>query len=345
MKYVSGKILIEEGFKKGYIGFEKNKIKEKEYKHPPKKPIFKGLIVPSFINFHTHIGDSFIKEKKLDLPKDIEKLVAPPNGLKHQLLKNTSTEEIIKGMEKSIRIMLNSGTKFFCDFREKGYTGINEIKKPLKKYDINGIILSRPNSMEYNKKEIDLILKNSDGIGISSISDCDYSIIKKIAKKTKEKNKIFALHASERKREDIDKIINLKPDFVVHMTKATKSDLIRLKENNIPLVICPRSNSYFGMQPNYELIKKTGVKILVGTDNCMLNTPNLIEEIKFIRRKTNSFSLESLLKALTYDARKVLNLSPNILALNSSADFNVLDAKSLKILYSSKSRIDVRDDI
>ena len=70
------------------------------------------------------------------------------------------------------------------------------------------------------------------------------------------KNKIFAIHSSERIRENVDQILDLKPNFLVHMLHATESDFIRLKDNNIPVVICPRSNIFFGLRPNYKLMNK-----------------------------------------------------------------------------------------
>jgi len=82
MDYVSGEILTKDGFTRGYLAFNKKKIVETGRGNPPKKPICKGLIVPSFVNAHTHIGDSFIRDKKVNLPKNIEELVAPPNGTK-----------------------------------------------------------------------------------------------------------------------------------------------------------------------------------------------------------------------------------------------------------------------
>jgi len=337
MDYFSGEVLTEKGFRKGYLGIENNKILDYGRGNPPKKPKYKGLIVPTFVNAHTHIGDSFIRNKNLELPKDIKKLVAPPDGLKHKLFSKTDQDEIIKGMKKSLDLMSKTGTKYFCDFRENGITGIHEIESALKSMPISNVILSRPNICEYNKNEIDLILKNSNGIGLSSVSDWDYSIIKKISKETRRKQKIFAIHASERIREDIDLILDLKPNFLVHMTKATESDLKKVKENNIPIVICPRSNSFFGMKPKYELLKKIGLTLLIGTDNCMINTPNILEEIAFIRSQTNVFSLEKLFDLATISPRKVLNLGPCIPCQNSPADFIVLDAESLNILYVSKA--------
>lgn len=346
MKYISGKIFQENSFEKGYIGFETNKIIEKGRGKPPEKPISKGLIVPSFVNFHTHIGDSFIRYKKIDLPKDVEKLVGPPEGLKHRLLRKTSEEEIIKGMEKSIKIMIKTGTKFFCDFRENGIKGISKIHSALENFRISSLILSRPKKLEYNENEIEKLLDNSDGIGLSSISDWDYTLLKKIAYQTRKKQKLFAIHASERIREDIDLILDLKPNFLIHMTKATESDLIRVKEENIPIVICPRSNNFFGIKPKYKLLKKKEIKLLIGTDNCMINKPDIIDEISFLRKQTNIFSLEELLNMVTISPRKVLNLGPCIPCKNSPADFVVLDPKSLRILYTPKSRdYRKRDDL
>ena len=78
MEYISGEIFTENGFIKGYLGIENRKIIDRGNSNPPKKPICKGLIVPTFVNAHTHIGDSFIRKKNIKLPRNIEELVAPP---------------------------------------------------------------------------------------------------------------------------------------------------------------------------------------------------------------------------------------------------------------------------
>ena len=106
MEFVSGEIFTEDGFKKGYLGFEYKKIEEIGNGTPPKKSICKGLIIPSFINAHTHIGDAFISKRNIKIPKNVKNLVAPPNGLKHRLLKEAADDEIIDGMEDSIDLMV-----------------------------------------------------------------------------------------------------------------------------------------------------------------------------------------------------------------------------------------------
>ncbi|MCJ7572290.1 MAG: amidohydrolase family protein [Candidatus Thermoplasmatota archaeon] len=333
MEFASGEILTIDGFQKGYISFEKNKIITTEKGTCPKKPVVKGLIVPGFVNAHIHIGDSFIKKKHAKLPRNIETLVGPPNGLKHRLLSSTSNEEIVNGMIDSIYEMKKSGVSIFCDFREGGIDGLNLLNLALKNQNISPIIFSRPNNLKYNSKEINNLLNFSNGIGLSSISDWEYPEIVKIVKHVKKKNKMFGLHASERVREDIDIILDLKPDFLVHMIKATESDFIKVKENNISVIICPRSNYFFGIQPNYKLIKKTDTTFLIGTDNSMLNNPSILDEIFFIKQKTNLFSMHELLHTSTYIARKALNQECGILDSNLKADFVVLDKKTFKPLF------------
>ncbi len=333
MKYVSGEILTENGFIKGYLGFEKDTIFEVGKGLPIKKPLCKGLIVPSFVNAHTHIGDSFIKKRKINLPKNVIDLVKPPDGLKHKLLREVKEKEIVGGMKDSIKIMYSCGIKKFCDFREGGLKGIFELNKALKNELVSAIIFSRPSELKYDSDEIEILLKNSNGIGLSSISDWDFSEIKKVSSHVKKRKKLFAIHASEIFRENIDDILELKPDFLIHMIKATKSDLIYVKDYNIPIIMCLRSNYYYGLNPNVKLMRKVGVKFIFGTDNSMLYTPNIIDEIKFVKNKYNGFSINELLYIITYEARKALNLNCDILGANSKADFVVLDKKTLKPLY------------
>ena len=102
MQYISGRILTEKGFINGHISIKNNQYMDLSKGNSPDTPIHKGLIIPSFINFHTHIADAFIRYEKIDLPKNVNDLVAPPNGLKHQLLKKASEEKKINGIIKAI---------------------------------------------------------------------------------------------------------------------------------------------------------------------------------------------------------------------------------------------------
>ena len=92
MEYIDGKILTKTGFQKGYIIVSENQIQDIQFGTCPKSSKLKGLITPSFVNMHTHLGDAFIANKPIELPHDIQQLVAPPDGLKHRLLKTSSSD-------------------------------------------------------------------------------------------------------------------------------------------------------------------------------------------------------------------------------------------------------------
>jgi cytosine/adenosine deaminase-related metal-dependent hydrolase len=336
MKYIKGEILTIDGFIKNNVIIKDDNSIEISKDSFINKSLTKGLIIPSIVNAHTHIGDSFIKGKKVDLTKDVEKLVAPPNGLKHRLLRNASKSEIIQGMKNSINEMEKIGTSHFCDFRENGVEGILNLNKALENKNIKSITLSRPSELKYDKNEMKELLKISDGVGLSSITDWDYQEIKKIIDYAKDKGKIVSLHASEVIREDIDVILDLKPDFLIHMIKATESDLIKVKEEDIPIVICPRSNAFFNLKVDLKLMKRIGITLMLGTDNAMLNSPNVLVEVKFLKNCSNVFSLEELIKMVTYTPRKVLNLDDCINGSNLSGNFVILNKDSLNPIYVSK---------
>ena len=231
-------------------------------------------------NCHTHIGDAFIKlpQKKFN----VEELVAPPYGYKHLMLKKASEEEIIDGMEKAIRRMEACNIDVFIDFREGGIKGIEILNRALKGKKIRAIILSRPAKMEYNEKEIEMLLDISQGIGISSVSDWKYEELQAIANHVKERKKIFAIHASEDRREDIQKILDLSPYFLVHLCRATEEDIEEVAKRKIGVVVCPRANAFFDLKPPVQLLMEKGVDIMLGTDNAMIVEPNIIEELNFL---------------------------------------------------------------
>ena len=335
---ISGRILTYESFEEGYIVLENSVIKEIG-KIPPIKPRIKGYIIPKPVNAHTHIGDAFVRRKVKNLPRDIEKLVAPPDGLKHKMLREASDEEIIRGMRESIEKMLSLGVYAFCDFRESGIKGVNLLKKALEEYCIKSIILSRPKGMSFDKDEIEKLLQISDGIGISSISDWNYEYLEEMSRVVKREGKIFSLHASERIREDIDEILDLKPDFLIHMNKANKNDLDRVAEEKIPVVVCPRSNIFFGLKPKIELMKRIGIRLSLGTDNAMISNPDIFEEVRWVMKNCKEASLENVLRMITYNPREMLNLPLPNFEEGEKAEFVVLDTKSLKPIFISGSEV------
>jgi len=263
------------------------------------------LILPLLFNAHTHLGDSFITKHhaREELPRDIVSLVAPPDGLKHRLLREAKDEEIIQGITLALLRAQAHGVTGLMDFREHSLKGLElfvgayfrfsqqtmadaSVVRPLRSR-----VLGRPEAERFNCEEVEQLLRRSAGINISSITDLEPGYVQDIRDAVTIFNrrhppglgglrKLFAFHASERVREDVDTIIGLGPDFVVHCARATESDLARMAEAGIPIVVCPSSNLFFGVPLDIGKMLRNGVSLALGTDNGMLHPPTILAEMK-----------------------------------------------------------------
>ncbi len=292
------------------------------------------LLIPGFINSHVHIGDSFAKEKGFN--RDLIEIVAPPNGLKHKLLKNISDEVKIEGIKKTTLEMLSNGITYFVDFRERSIEGINLLKIALKESPMKFLTLGR----FLSANEIESVFKEADGLGLSSYKKTSTNI-KKLLKEFKFKfKKPIACHCAEYRRDKnlIDEIINDRlVDIVVHGTKFLKEDLERLKKRNISLILCPRCNGYFGVGfPPINEVLKLKMPIALGTDNLMANNADLFEEMRYLYRisrvlgrKNDDIKLtaKGLLKMVTINAARLFELDNQIGSISEGkfADFFLID--------------------
>jgi len=276
MRCISGLIYGREGFYDGYVCIDNGTITETGT-GKPSEPSIRGTVVPGLINCHTHVADA-----GLEVPKNItlEELVAPPDGLKHRYLRDTPDNVLISNMKGFRTMMHRYGTSGFADFREGGARGCRLLISSSVGPD--AIVLGRPISPTFDANEIEEILSMADGIGIPSISDMDVDYIEKVADHVHRKNKILALHVSERVRENIDTVLSLEPSFVVHMTNATVADMKKCADADVPAVICARSNMFFGNVPPIRDMVKNNMTIALGTDNAMLCSPDLIEEANVV---------------------------------------------------------------
>ncbi|WP_292463087.1 amidohydrolase family protein [Methanolobus sp.] len=255
----------------------------------------KNIIAPCFINAHTHIGDSVLKDPKLGecidhyVKRDLNTLVKPPYGLKHQVLNKTHHSELVEAMGHSIRDMIMTGTGAFADFREGGLQGVLALEEAVDGLGVECIKLGRPRDPSVNKevvhREIEQVLERADGIGMSGANDTDMHILEEIRTHTKRNKRIFAIHAGENDRSDIKKALSLEPELLIHLTKAQASDLKDISAMNIPVVVCPRSNfiTGAGMAPVREMLK-AGIRVAIGTDNVMLNSVSMFSEMEILSK-------------------------------------------------------------
>jgi len=248
-----------------------------------------GIIIPLFRNCHTHLGDTLARN---EIPKglSLSELVGP-NGWKHKWLENNDQRtSAIAGLKE----IINSGTGLVMDFREGGKAGLNVFDNI--EYPGKLILLGRPVNDEG--------LPGSNA-GISSLVDVNNATV--IASSARSNNGLVGIHHSENEREEIQPLLDLKPDFAVHMCHATNSDLKKIKANNISIVVCPRSNHYFGNKPPLEKMIELGIDIGFGTDNGMLCTVNMMDEIHFIRTEYDSLELKTILSIACFGLNDMFN--------------------------------------
>jgi len=114
---------------------------------------------------------------------------------------------------------------------------------------------------------------------------------------------------------DINKAIEglgKKPDFLVHMTYASKSDLKLASKQTSGIVVCPRANASLAEGiPNVVQMMKMNCNVAIGTDNVMINSPDLFREMDFLWKVTmgiNQKRIEpkNILKMTTVNAGKLL---------------------------------------
>jgi cytosine/adenosine deaminase-related metal-dependent hydrolase len=272
-----------------------------------------NVVLPAFVNAHTHIGDSIAKEAGAGL--SLDELVAPPDGLKHRLLRAASHEEKVEAMRRSLRLMASTGTAACVEFREGGVDGVEAIREAVEGLAIDPVVLGR---------ETADAMRASDGFGASGARDAEFDDLRA---ETREAGKLFGIHAGERDPHDVDPALDLDPDFVVHVVHPEPSHLDRIEADEVPVVVCPRSNlvTGVGVPPLRDLLDRTTVAL--GTDNVMLNSPSMFREMEFASKLTDATATE-VLRMATANGAEIAGLNCGVVEPGREAKLLVLDGDS-----------------
>jgi len=333
------------------------KIKQNLISNPSEEKLdCKGLvIIPGFVNAHTHIGDSIAKD--IALESTVDSRIHPIHGIKSAILKNTKPSYLANFMKNSCISMIKNGITTFVDFREGGLEGVLLLKKTLSTLPIRSIILGR---VEYYQKQTEIkqntpfqkskhkelaaILQKCDGIGVSGANEYSDSILKYYSKI----QKIRAIHSSETKqsytlskkitkKSETQRCLLLKPHFLVHMTHASKNDLCLAAKKVRGIIVCPRANAALAEGiPDIELMIKTGNTLAIGTDNVMINSPNMFREMDYLWKVSMAIhkkriDAKQILKMATSNAGKILHKKIGSIKEGYLADCVFIDKHAVEL--------------
>lgn len=322
------------------------------------------LFVPGFVNMHTHIGDSIAKDATLS--GSVDSKIHPILGAKQRILKNSRPEHLISFMKNACHSMIRKGITTFVDFREGGPQGVALLQKVLQDIPIRGVILGRIESYQDQsqikknlplsvmaKKSLGDVLKISDGIGISGANENSDTALKYYSKT----RKIRAIHSSETKQSVIvskkttkktetERALLLKPHFLVHMTYAGQTDLKNASAKTRGIVICPRANAALAEGiPNFEKMVNSGCVVGIGTDNVMINSPDMFREMDYLWKvhmglHQKRIDPRQILKMATVNGgtllgKKIGSIQPGFLADGIFFDMHSLDLEPMHNPYAS----------
>ncbi len=280
---VEGAILDIDGPRPGYVRFRGGTIVEVGAPGTSsgrgRERRVRGIVVPSPINGHTHLGDAVSVREPPRGP--VEELVAPPASYKFRLLAASSRSAKRAAMRAALRRMVRDGVVATLDFREEGLAGVSLFREALGGVPIRGFAFGRPSRRPVDPGELAELLEVADGIGLSSARDETEASRRAVARACRRAGKRFGLHASEAVREAPETYLDPTPDLLVHLTRATDDDLAAVQQAGVGVAVCPRSNALFGRQPDLRAMERRGLRVLIGTDNAMFHPPSIWSELQF----------------------------------------------------------------
>ncbi len=314
------------------------------------------LMIPGFVNAHTHIGDSLAKDLGLEL--GAEQRIHPISGLKQRILSTSKPSHLVDFMRNACVSMIRKGITTFVDFREGSIDGINLIQKAIRHVPIRPVILGRleyyqdKRSVKQNiplpkskRTELQQLLRKCDGLGISGSNENSDSVLRYYSKF----KKIKAIHSAETNqscktskkltnRTETHRCLLLRPNFLVHMTHASRRDLQLAAKNKISIVVCPRANASLAEGiPDVSLMIKAGCNVTIGTDNVMFNSPDMFRELDYLWKvsmgmKKSRIDPKTILKMATVNAGKLLrNKKLGMIQENTLADCIIMDKRTIDL--------------
>jgi cytosine/adenosine deaminase-related metal-dependent hydrolase len=316
------------------------------------------VIMPGLYNCHTHMGDSCLPDGATGMT--LEAGFFRPDGYKYRELAQYSEAEHRVHIANHLRYMARTGTIGHIDFREQGVYGSQLLRQAAAQTGINSIVLGQFNTLPFTQAELQhnqselspaaiqelrSILSVADGFSESTMNDLTDHAWMQIREITQSQHKLRAIHCLENEgyrkvslaiagRGDLERAIDLyRPDLVIHATVANDEEIALLSKHKINVVLNPRANANLGLPlPPIAKLINSQANLLLGTDNGLLNSPNLLAELDFTYKVAKSQFGDAvhpdprvILKMATSNVGAVLDGIYGYLETGLPADFVVLD--------------------
>ena len=348
---------------------KKTEIQSSEIEH------YDGIIAPGFVNAHCHLELSHLFsqiESKTGLIEFLKQVIAKRNNFNKKEQEDAAIEADFKMWESGIVAVgdiSNIDTTFKTKANSKIYyhtfielIGLN----PLHSETIfeKGLSLLKE-------------LENYNLIG-SLAAHAPFSssklLINKIANYNSLNNLAFSIHNQESEEEtkffagrpsginDLFDYLNIdinwftppktssllsyldvipnKKSLLVHNTFCKEEDIIASKHKFINWCFCPGANLFIeNTLPNYDLFLNHNQNWCIGTDSLASNQKlDMCFEASILLSKLPSISIESILKALTYNGAKALGIEDKFgkLIIGKNTGLNLIQHSDTQLNFIKK---------
>lgn len=308
--------------------------------------IFRGILLPGFINTHCHLELSHMKglcatgTKLIPFIKNVVQL------------RNFEEEIILEAIAKEDAAMWQSGIQAVGDISNKSDTAVTKASSPISYYTFVELFdMMQPANTVATFEQYRPVLRDQavgKGNKKSMVPHAPYSVTPGLfdfINRANPSNATISIHNSE----TIDELKMFQdgsggfPDFFkgfgmslesfqptgsnsmqytlqhlapkkrnlfVHNTLTTTADLTAAQawSDNVYWATCPNANLYIENRlPNYQLFLDADAKMCIGTDSIMSNWQLCIwEEIKTIKKMQSYVPLESLFQWATMNGAAAL---------------------------------------
>jgi len=281
---LGGWVLLRGELLEGHVTVEGGRVVEAEEGPGAARADMEGIVLPGLCDHHTHAGDAAVPPPPQGAT--VADVFAPPGGYKHRMLATLPRDRLVSGMAAYLERMRAFGVVEHADFREGGVAGVGMLQQARGRAALppTSRVWGRPSRQAFDRGELDELLPRVHGLGLSAARDWEWGALRDTVAHARAAGRPVALHCSEVEREDLSRVLELGPDHLVHMVHATAQDLRDLAAARVPVAVCPRSVGRFGLRPPVLEMRRAGVAILLGTDNAMLQPPDVLAEVAWLLR-------------------------------------------------------------